>query len=523
MKGWPDPDANGPQPVIWSPAASGWAAIVNEEVGRTLAGPSLHAQPVGHRHAPPDGRSPRLSGQSRSAGRTSLALATHRVAGPPPATRSGGRSGSARPTRTSRRPRPQRPQVAQAYAATGKTSGLSPEDLARPEVQAFARGVESAVVHYGDTTLDLPEQPGYRADRRGTAFSYASAVAVEEQSGHQLQPGQPRRHPRPRRAAPAPEGAAGGHLPQGRDAVLRPPLLRAGCRLGQRGAACRSTTLDRRTSCSAPRSQQEVIAFGLRPANPQVPKAAPLVASRRGGPRRSPPTELRGARRPGLVVAADGVGAAAQGGPGAAGHRRLRLDGGPGGPGRRRHEAGVGAVGRRQRRPGSVQGQRPGGPARLHHGHRRRSWAETSIDLVPVGPADEGQRSSAPRADPRACSHRTGTPLYHGHARRLRRRSSATATTPVAHQRRRAADRRPSTMTAIPPTTADQLDEPCRPCEAAREPTRRRCGSSRSPTGTTPTRPTLRRIAEASNGAAATSPPTRATINDVFTTVVSNF
>ena len=34
---WPNPETNGPRPVIWSPAASGWAAIVNEEVGRTLA------------------------------------------------------------------------------------------------------------------------------------------------------------------------------------------------------------------------------------------------------------------------------------------------------------------------------------------------------------------------------------------------------------------------------------------------------------------------------------------------------
>ena len=33
---WPNPETNGPRPVIWSPA-SGWAAIVNEEVGRTLA------------------------------------------------------------------------------------------------------------------------------------------------------------------------------------------------------------------------------------------------------------------------------------------------------------------------------------------------------------------------------------------------------------------------------------------------------------------------------------------------------
>ena len=41
-----------------------------------------------------------------------------------------------------------------------------------------------------------------------------------------------------------------------------------------------------------PESQQKVIAFGLRPANPQVPKAAPLVAANGVDPDQ-PATELR--------------------------------------------------------------------------------------------------------------------------------------------------------------------------------------------------------------------------------------
>ena len=36
-EGWPSPDVNGEPPVIWSPAASGWAGIVNERAGTTLA------------------------------------------------------------------------------------------------------------------------------------------------------------------------------------------------------------------------------------------------------------------------------------------------------------------------------------------------------------------------------------------------------------------------------------------------------------------------------------------------------
>ena len=71
--------------------------------------------------------------------------------------------------------------VAEYYAATNKTSGLTLEDLTQPAVDTFARGVESAVVHYGDTTLTFMCNL-YNADRRGATYSYASAISVEENS-----------------------------------------------------------------------------------------------------------------------------------------------------------------------------------------------------------------------------------------------------------------------------------------------------------------------------------------------------
>ena len=44
--------------------------------------------------------------------------------------------------------------IAQSYAATGKTEGLTDARTStNPDVIDFATGVESAVVHYGDTTL----------------------------------------------------------------------------------------------------------------------------------------------------------------------------------------------------------------------------------------------------------------------------------------------------------------------------------------------------------------------------------
>src|SRR5439155_21160636 len=48
-------------------------------------------------------------------------------------------------------------------------------------VDAFNKGVESSVVHYGDTTLTFLNN-WYRNDARGTSLTYVSAVAVEEKS-----------------------------------------------------------------------------------------------------------------------------------------------------------------------------------------------------------------------------------------------------------------------------------------------------------------------------------------------------
>jgi Ca-activated chloride channel family protein len=71
--------------------------------------------------------------------------------------------------------------IAEYYAATGKRSGLTVEDLARPEAVEFARNVESAVVHYGDITMTFLNN-WFRNDARGTSLTYVSAVAVEEKS-----------------------------------------------------------------------------------------------------------------------------------------------------------------------------------------------------------------------------------------------------------------------------------------------------------------------------------------------------
>ena len=66
-------------------------------------------------------------------------------------------------------------------AATGKSSDLTARDLANPKVRRFVKSVERSVVHYGDTTLTYLSNL-QRADDRGLGLGYVSAVAVEEKS-----------------------------------------------------------------------------------------------------------------------------------------------------------------------------------------------------------------------------------------------------------------------------------------------------------------------------------------------------
>jgi Ca-activated chloride channel family protein len=63
------------------------------------------------------------------------------------------------------------------FAATNET--LTPERMADPQVKKFVRGVESSVVHYGETASDFLSNLRH-ADDQGRALFYISAIAVEE-------------------------------------------------------------------------------------------------------------------------------------------------------------------------------------------------------------------------------------------------------------------------------------------------------------------------------------------------------
>lgn len=276
-QGWPDPDANGPQPVVWSPAASGWGAIVNARTGRTIAPPtasSFMRTPLVI--AMPKPMADALGYPAKPVGFADIvALAKdpdgwaelgHPEWGP-------FRLGKTNPNYSTSG---LNFTIAQYYAATQKSSDLTTEDLNRPDVVAFAENVESAVVHYGDITMTFLNN-WFRADARGTALTYASAVAVEEKSVIDYNKGNPDgvldsgetpRVPKVPLVAIYPtEGTLFSDNPL---YVLDAPWVTP----EQKQAAALFEAY-----VQQPANQAKVLEFGFRPSNPEVPVAAPIEAA----------------------------------------------------------------------------------------------------------------------------------------------------------------------------------------------------------------------------------------------------
>lgn len=182
--GW-DEATEGPRPVIWSPAASSWGAVLNQRLADQGDGPmageftSFMLTPLVI--AMPEPMADALGWPEEPIGYADILALTRDQ---------GGWGTYGHPEWGQFRLGKTNPNfstsglsalVAQAYAANGKTTDLSIEDLRKPSTAEFARGVESAVVHYGDITMTFLNN-WFRADQRGNPFGYVSAVAVEEKS-----------------------------------------------------------------------------------------------------------------------------------------------------------------------------------------------------------------------------------------------------------------------------------------------------------------------------------------------------
>ncbi len=275
---WPE-DSEGPRPVVWSPSASSWGAIVNQRLsvaGRpalapvdakpfmltplVIAMPKPMADALGYPKTPV-GFADIISLSKDPAG---WGAKGHPEWGP-------FRLGKTNPNFSTSG---LSATVAQYYAATGKTSGLSLEDLAKPDVVQFSKDVENAVVHYGDITMTFLNN-WFRADARGTSLTYASAVAVEEKSvidynagnpDGELSAGETPRIPRVALVAVYPkEGTVYSDNPfYILDADWVDETERAGA------LAFEKFVLE-------PANQQRVLQFGFRPGNPEVSVGPPIV------------------------------------------------------------------------------------------------------------------------------------------------------------------------------------------------------------------------------------------------------
>ena len=275
-----DESAEGPRPVVWSPAASAWGQVVNQkrtDSGQQAivgAGDPFMVTPLVI--AMPKPMADALGYPGKAIGWSDiLALAKD-----PNGWGSVGhpefgafKLGKTNPNFSTSG---LNALIAQTYAATGKTSGLSLEDLNKPDVAAFSTSVESSVVHYGDTTLTFLQNM-YNADQRSGALNYVSAIAVEEKSvidynqGNPdgiLQPGEQPRPPKiPLVAIYPKEGTLFSDSPY---FILDAPWVDQ----KQKDAAKVFETFIKQ-----PENQQKVLGFNFRPGNPAVPIGNPITAA----------------------------------------------------------------------------------------------------------------------------------------------------------------------------------------------------------------------------------------------------
>jgi Ca-activated chloride channel family protein len=211
-RGWDD-KVDGPRPDVWSPAASSWAVILRQ---RTAAQDK-----------------PDLVPGDNPADQPSLAKTPLVIAMPKPMAEALGwpdkplgfgdlLSLAREPAGWGKHGHPEWGQfrlgktspnfstsglhatIGSYFAATGLSSDLTAANVSDPKTVAYVKGVESAVVHYGDTTLTFLSNL-QRADDRGQGLSYISATTVEEKSVWDYNEGNPTgdpttlgKHPKPK-------------------------------------------------------------------------------------------------------------------------------------------------------------------------------------------------------------------------------------------------------------------------------------------------------------------------------------
>src|SRR3989442_2512917 len=183
-RGWDD-KADGVRPDVWSPAATSWIVLLRQHRASRDAGsgivpdnaPSLLQSPLVI--AMPRPMAEALGWPQREIGWSDVLELARDKSGW--GSRGHAEWGEFRLGKTN-------PNISTSglhaligayFAATHRSSDLTEADITDPSVIDFVKGVDSAVVHYGDTVSTFVRHLR-TADERGAALSYVSAIAVEE-------------------------------------------------------------------------------------------------------------------------------------------------------------------------------------------------------------------------------------------------------------------------------------------------------------------------------------------------------
>ncbi len=276
-EGW-DETTEGPKPVVWSPAASTWGPILNARLSAQgkpeIVGDGKPFMLTPLVIAMPEPMAKAIGWPNESIGWADILELTNDDQG---WARYGHpewgefKLGKTNPNFSTSG---LSALLAQTYAATNKSSGLTKEDLAKEDVKAFGEGIEQSVVHYGDTTLTFLNN-WYKADQRGAALSYVSAAAVEEKSVIDYNAGNP-----------------DGVLDPGEEA--RPPRIPLVAIYPEEGTVFSDNPFyildaewvdeDEKKAAQlfsdfvqTAENQEKVLAFGFRPGNPNVAISEPIT------------------------------------------------------------------------------------------------------------------------------------------------------------------------------------------------------------------------------------------------------
>ncbi|MCB1026174.1 MAG: VWA domain-containing protein [Microthrixaceae bacterium] len=273
--GW-DADEMGVEPVLWSPAASSWGAILNQRSADGGGELTVPADPPSFMLTPlviamPEPMAEALGYPDEPVGWSDLlALATEEDAWEKRGHPEWGqfKLGKTNPNYSTSG---LSALVAQNYAAAGAKDNLTAEQLKAKKVVDFNKGIESSVVHYGDITMTFLNN-WFRADERDTALTYASAVAVEEKSVIDYNSGNPDGILEPGEQPRKPRVPLVSIYPTEGTLYSDNPLYVVGGSDAQQDAAEQFVEF-----LQEPANQKKVLDFGFRPANPEVPVGNPIV------------------------------------------------------------------------------------------------------------------------------------------------------------------------------------------------------------------------------------------------------